>query len=343
MKSSISLVIVIFGLIVHATILCANAQTMEDPPIGILLAAGDISTCGNEKWQHYANETATIIRKVVKESQSAQPTIPVRVLALGDLAYGKGTKSQFDCFAARWSGFDDILLPVPGNHEYLTPDAKPYFEYFKDNRFVQQNGKEKGYFAVNFPREDGPWQLIGLNAHIKQNGAMADQLKWLGTTLGAPGGNPSPCILAFWHAPTFSSGRHGHDYKTQAHAPLTKERPMQEALRSLFEHGASVVLAGHDHDYEQFGRHDADGNAAEDGVRSFVVGTGGSLLTQDDYVNIAPNSEGLYGRNKGMQGVLKIVLFERRYEWDFLSIDGATTLPLKTKKDDCIARKNPTE
>jgi len=344
MKTNFSSYFAIFGLIFYTTTSPAYAQ-MTDSPIGILLAAGDISRCGTKKRHSYADKTAAIIRKIVKQYNSVQPAVPVRVLALGDLAYDKGTTQELACFARRWSGFDDILRPVPGNHEYLSPGAKPYFEHFKDNPFVhQQKSNGKGYFVENFPRKDGPWRLIGLNSHIQGPAAMSEQLKWLDMELGER--DSSPCVLAFWHTPTFTSGRHGHvPYRpTRADLPLTKKRPMQKALRILYRHGASVVLAGHDHNYEQFSRHDAEGNAAKDGIRSFVVGTGGSLLKQDFYTKTAPNSEGLYGNDKlgkGKQGLLKITLFESRYEWDFLSIDDATKLHLKMKKDDCNERKAP--
>jgi 3',5'-cyclic AMP phosphodiesterase CpdA len=334
----------------------ALAQPSTDKPIGILLAAGDISTCGKcdqEPWHCYANKTAEIIRKVIEDSKNEQPPMPVHILALGDLAYGEGTAEQFRCFQERWRDLDDVLLPVPGNHEYKTENAAPYFAHFKNNLFVNQNGEQKGYFALNFPRADGPWRLIGLNAHIRGEEAMHVQMEWLKEKLDiAKEGNKQDCVLAFWHAPTFSSGRHGHDYKTEPKTPLTKARPMQAALRILYDNGASVVLAGHDHNYEQFSPHDPEGKPAQDGIRSFVVGTGGSLLTEDIYNNMAPNSEGLYGRTKGMQGVLKIELFEKRYSWEFLQIDkkklpreqiDKKKLPLKTTAGDCTKRRKPAE
>jgi acid phosphatase type 7 len=332
-----------------------------EKPIGILLAAGDISSCGAKEWHSYANRTAELIRRVIKEAGDATPAIPVRVLALGDLAYGEGTPEQFECFKTRWTGFDDVLLPIPGNHEYLSPDAAPYFAYFENNPFVnpkEPNGEKdkkkkgkkakaanKGYFAVNFPRADGPWRLIGLNAHIQGKGAMKTQLEWLEKRLDiGDEANRQNCVLAFWHPPTFSSGRHGHDYKTEPNAPLTKKRPMQIPFNMLYRHGASVVLAGHEHSYEQFSPQDAEGKSVDDGIRLFVVGTGGSLLTQDEYIHMAPNSEGLYGRTKlknGSQGVLQINLFENKYTWEFLSIDENTKLALKATADDCRMRKQP--
>ena len=328
---------------------------MTESPLGILIAAGDISTCSKNRnlsckknngdwsndWHCYANRTAAIIHKIVKEAEAVRPKIPVRVLPLGDLAYIKGTAREFACFAKRWSGFNDILRPVPGNHEYLTRGAEPYYLHFASNQFVQQNGRQKGYFAESL----GPWRLIGLNSNLRGT-SMDRQLHWLETELRtAPDGAASPCVLAFWHAPVFSSGRHGHvPYRpTKPNLPLRADTKMQKALQLLHMHGASVVLAGHDHDYEQFKPHDANGKAVKGGIRSFVVGTGGSLLTEDFYTDKWPISEGLYGKaelGNGKQGVLKIDLYERHFEWDFLSIDG-TSLPLKTNKGNCNTRKTP--
>ena len=44
---------------------------------------------------------------------------------------------------------------------------------------------------------------------------------------------------------------------------------------TAFANGVDIVLNGHDHDYERFEPQDGDGNAVADGVREFVVGTGG--------------------------------------------------------------------
>jgi Calcineurin-like phosphoesterase len=244
------------AMILIGSVYAASAQTEsnKEQTIGILLAAGDISTCPKRQlepdkdWHRYANRTAEIIRAEIKKAKDKNPPISVHVLALGDLAYSKGTADQFKCFAKRWSGFDDVLLPVPGNHEYLSKEAKPYFDHFKNNRYVNQNGQNKGYFSLNFPRKDGPWRLIGLNDNfeiLKHHGKdMKEELKWLESKLDISNqANAQNCVLAFWHRPTSSSGRHGHDYKTARNSPLTNARPMKTAFAMLRRHGASIVLA----------------------------------------------------------------------------------------------------
>ncbi|MCA0050647.1 metallophosphoesterase [Mesorhizobium sp. B283B1A] len=311
-------------------------RSQEPEKIGMLLAAGDISWCPGEGWTR-AKATGDIIRDVIKQAK-----VPVRVLALGDLAYRHGEKSQLECFTKNWAGFDDVLLPIPGNHEYDTKDAAPFFSHFKDNQFVHQNDDpepneghkgenprwdKKGYFSLDFPRQDGPWLIVGLNDNFQEPAYkqdMAAQMKWMDKRLDSSALGGKTCILAFWHAPLFSSGQHGHEGYShpKAEAPLSHERPMQAIFRALYEHGASVVLSGHDHDYEQFAPHDADGKPAADGIRSFVVGTGGSRLTKDFYKKpFAATSEGgPFGNVKGNQGVLKIDLYEDYYTWEFLQI-----------------------
>jgi 3',5'-cyclic AMP phosphodiesterase CpdA len=371
-------VVAIAAIVVGPTYLLLAQPASKPKPIGILLAAGDVSWCDDndpKQWKTYANRTGDIIRQVIKDAKAETPPIPVRVLALGDLGYPDGTREQMDCFRRRWSGFDAELLPVPGNHEHRAknPDGKPYFDHFsKYGPFINKDGKQvplvkaegdkAGFYAINFPGESGPWRLIALNTYVggtkkgkaedkKRRIAMKAQLEWLERKLDlANADNNQACVLAFWHPPTFTSGRHGHvDYNDpQPGAALSNERSMQAALKVLYRHGASVVLAGHEHNYEQFKRHDADGKPAADGVRAFVVGTGGTHLTEDFYDIKEESSDGIYGKDNGTQGVLKIELFDNRYEWEFLPIEKfegkdkpptKKVLKLNTVKDDCNTRK----
>ena len=54
------------------------------------------------------------------------------VLALGDLAYMQGTFEQYrDCYTPTWGRHRARTRPVPGNHDYLTPGAGPYFEVLR--------------------------------------------------------------------------------------------------------------------------------------------------------------------------------------------------------------------
>jgi hypothetical protein len=95
---------------------------------------------------------------------------------------------------------------------------------------------------------------------------------------------------------------------------------MQAIWDALYDLGAEVVLAGHDHDYERFAPQDGDGNPDPvNGIREFVVGTGGASLR--DFGDIQPNSE---VRNSDTLGVLKLTLRSTSYDWEFVPEAGQT-------------------
>jgi hypothetical protein len=148
-------------------------RAADEKPIGILVAAGDIAYCDPEDAADEA--TAVLVQDVIRQADADQ--VPVRVLALGDLAYPSdkkkknGEEKEFKCFDASWGQFKDKILPVQGNH-----DGSYFFKYFSYNDVAFPDGKGDGYYALNFPDPTkGPWRLIGLNAYS----AVSKQLAWL--------------------------------------------------------------------------------------------------------------------------------------------------------------------
>ena len=102
--------------------------------------------------------------------------------------------------------------------------------------------------------------------------------------------------------------------------------------RILYDHGADLVLAGHEHNYQRYGplNRDADGLDPVAGMRQFVVGTGGRSLSDADpaRAGAAPGLE-VWGDKAGdgdghdaSYGVLKLTLQPGSYEWEFLPIAG---------------------
>ena len=93
-------------------------------------------------------------------------------------------------------------------------------------------------------------------------GPDTDQGRWLAAELDA---NPTDCTLAIWHHPRFSTGYHG---------PTLAVEPFWDPLYAA---GASLVVNGHDHDYERFAPLDPARNSDPDrGIRQIVAGTGGA-------------------------------------------------------------------
>jgi len=222
-------------------------------------------------------------------------------LVLGDEQYESGGLADFTAaYDSTWGRFKRTTYPVPGNHEYETSPAAGYFAYFGARAGVQS----KGYYSFDV----GGWHLVALNSNCGAIGGCSfssSQGRWLRADLAA---HPSACTLAYWHHPRFSSGPHRNDAR------------LADFWRILYDGGADVVLAGHDHDYERFAPQTpgAVGDPKR-GIREFVVGTGGR--SHYPFVTTRPNSQ---VRNSNTFGVLALTLRPNSYDWRFVPEPGKT-------------------
>ena len=58
----------------------------------------------------------------------------VDVFTTGDNAYPSGRAQDYrDCYEPAWGRHKDRTRPSPGNHDYESPGAAPYFQYFGTN------------------------------------------------------------------------------------------------------------------------------------------------------------------------------------------------------------------
>lgn len=264
----------IFLLVIFVFLLLYT--TYRNPTGGdsaVLVGAGDISSCDNN------NDEATA--KLLDR-------ISGTVFVLGDNVYIDGTYREFlDCYGPTWGRHKDRTRPVPGNHEYFTPNAAGYFEYF-DNI--------PSYYAYDL----GAWRIYALNSEIDVSSTSA-QVEWLMHDLAA---NPRHCVLAYWHKPRWSSRYEDGD-----------DAIYETLWRTFHEAGAELIVNGHIHNYERFTEMNAEGQAASPGLREIVVGTGG--VNHDGYVTRLPTSE---VRNASTYGVLKLTLSLGRYSWQFIPI-----------------------
>ncbi len=254
-------------------------------PTVTALAVGDIASCTTDNDER----TAALV--------AARPD---PVLLLGDLVYEKGTTAEFArCYDPAWGAFTERAYPTPGNHEYYTKDAAPYYAYFGE----RAGTPGQGWYSTDL----GAWHVISLNSNCEAiGGCTADspQGRWLAADLAA---NRARCTLAFWHHPRFSSGIHGS---------TTDMEPLWQILSDA---KADVVLSGHDHDYERFAPKDRDGRDADDGIRQFVVGTGGKSL----YPLVLRRAGSEVG-NASTYGVLELTLAPSSYSWKFIPVEGQT-------------------
>jgi hypothetical protein len=247
----------------------------------VLVGAGDIANSGS-------GDMATC--KLIDAMPNAQ------VFTAGDNAYSSGSASNFSSYyAPTWGRFKNRTRPAPGNHDYNTSGAKPYYGFFGANA----GPSGRGYYSYNY----GDWHIVSLNSNISMAAGSAQE-KWLRADLAA---NRTACALAYWHHPRFSSGSHGSSTKSSA------------IWKALYDAGAEIVVVGHDHDYERFAPMTASGALDKArGIREFVAGMGG---TGHRSMGKIANSE---ARNASTFGVLKLTLAPSSYQWEFVPVAGKT-------------------
>ena len=211
---------------------------------------------------------------------------PGTVAILGDAVYERGTAAEFrDCYT--WRGFRSRTRAALGNHEYGTGTAAAAVAYF--------GLPPRGYYSYDL----GGWHIVVLNTNCRPAGGCgpgSPQSMWLRRNLAQ---HSTRCTLAYGHHPRWSSGLHGSD------------STLVSLWRELSVGGVDVYLAGHDHHYERF--------APIDGIRSFVVGTGGR--SHYPVFRRLPQSVAM---NDDTFGVLRLRLRTGAYDWRFLPVAGSS-------------------
>jgi acid phosphatase type 7 len=250
-----------------------------------LVGAGDIAGCDFKA----DSKTARLVGK-----------IRGTVFTLGDNVYPDGTSAQFrDCYDPTWGKYKKRTKPTAGDQDYLTPGAKPYFDYFGK----AAGEPDKGYYSY----DRGAWHIVALNSNCKEVGGCdwkSAQGRWLRTDLI---NHQARCTLAYFQHPLYASGS-GYD--------SPKVKPIWHIL---YDHDADVVLSGHAHRYERFAPITPEGaRSSAKGIRQFIVGTGGA---PGGNLN-GPKDPNVQAKKIGAPGVLKLHLGSDFYHWKFVPVAG---------------------
>ena len=216
-----------------ATVIVGGAAPAALAATVKVAAAGDIAK--EDAPGTAQTQTANLITNVIK---------PAKVFPLGDEQYLHGEFPQFlASYDPTWGAFNAISAPVPGNHEYETPNAAGYFQYF--NSVLSAFGPTatdpaKGYYSFNL----GDWHIVAINSNCFAIDCPAE-LSWLQQDLAA---DTHLCELAFYH------------------------HPVKKFAKPLAAQGVEVSLVGHRHVYERW--NDVFGLD----LRQLIIGTGGKSL-----------------------------------------------------------------
>lgn len=290
MRRSITIIVgaVIVVVLLGFTLFLVRSPGEGDP-------AGDPVMVG-------AGDIADFDSPATKDTAKLLDDIDGTVFTVGDNVQGRGSAEEFaDYYDPTWGQHKDRTRPAPGNHEYRTPGAAPYYEYFGD----AAGDPDKGYYSYDL----GEWHVVVLNSNCEKIGgcsANSPQALWLKEDLAA--NDDKRCTLAYYHHSAFTSGS---KYGSQ-----TKMKPAYEVL---YAGGVDLVLSGHEGNYERFAPQDPEGNKDPEGIRQFVVGTGGHFL--NGFGEILPNSE---VRNSSTHGVIKLALHPDSYDWEFVPVKGGS-------------------
>ena len=180
---------------------------------------------------------------------------PNLFLYLGDV-YEDGTPAEYYNWygtgSSSYSKFNTITDPTIGNHEYVGSSAAGYFDYWNN---------VPNYYSFNA----GGWHFVSINSNSSHIGVdhTSAQYAWLAQDLTA---NASLCTIVYYHHPLYNIGPEG---------PTTA---MSDIWALMAQDGVSIVLNGHDHDYQRWVALDGSGNPSPTGVTEIVAGMGGHGL-----------------------------------------------------------------
>ncbi|HEY1951354.1 MAG TPA: metallophosphoesterase, partial [Gemmatimonadaceae bacterium] len=291
---------------------CSRDEKPTPPPGGppkkevplagaaVMVGAGDIAVCGTD-----GDEATGHMLDSILVSDSAAG-IRTEVFTLGDNAYPSGPNGVEDdfsrCFAPTWGSprVMRVIHPAPGNHDYDSGSGDPYFQFFGD----RAGPPGKGYYSYDF----NGWHVVSLNSELYFDAGNAAQAKaeeeWLRQDLAS---HSARCTLAYFHRPLFNSGHYGNIPE------------MRTVWNILYEHGADLVLSGHEHHYERFIPQRPDGVAdSARGIEEIIAGTGGGALTSADQPRHRNSAIEVHGRF----GLLKLELTPEEYRYAFIGVDG---------------------
>jgi Putative Ig domain/Calcineurin-like phosphoesterase len=242
--------------------------------------------------------------------------LPDAFLDLGDNQYNTGSLSDYQqVFKPTFGRADPVTYPVLGNAEYNQGNSPPtgFFSYFDATgvvgRIQAHSGDasqfDQGYYSFNL----GTWHIIALNSNCFTGGVVggcaagSTEELWLKHDLATA---QQKCILAYWHHPLYSA--------------IANSGYVKPFWTDLYQAHATLVLNGHgDHHFEVFAPQDDSGQAVPNGVREFIVSTGG-MSHGTVPSNNPPNSQ---ASNYDTFGILRLTLRTNAYDWQFVpAADG---------------------
>jgi hypothetical protein len=265
---------------------------------------------------------------VVAAQISALNPQPVYVLIAGDCTNdgdNTGFSGEFANFDSMYGGIKPILRPAPGNHDWGNVVGSGNLTAY-DTYWGSQ--AHSGATPPHFYSFDTPtgWHVITFDSSEQWVGSLnnpSSTYTAIAADLAANKGKP---IIAYWHHPRWSDGTNTTDPGGTGDTTV-----VQDIWNLLRDYACDLVFTGHCHSYQRFPKFGKTASADAQGIREFVVGTGGSGLFA---LTGAPGSPARSDVNSWQSaaydqlnsqwfGFLKLWLTPSTYSWQFVSQNAA--------------------
>ncbi len=277
----------------------SEATTTEPPVTTEPIPTTEDESAVFEPFDVVAFGDAADCRDPAQEVASLAAGIPGEVLIVGDLAYPTGSQADFvNCFLPLYGAMLDRIHAVPGDNDYKTDDALPYF-----NTIGVEGAGNPGEGWWSFTR--GAWQIIGINSKCSAVGFCGSNSPQYAYVKAAVEAEPAKCRFVMWHMPRFTSSESYDGLKN-----------MSDLYQLLYDNGADILIAGNSHHYERFEQLGPDGAPDSNGIANFTLGTGGAPHT-----NFGDPLPGSAVRNNNTRGVTRFTLDDDSYTWEFIAAD----------------------
>ena len=265
---------------------------------------------------------------------------PNMFLYLGDV-YAKGSIAEFDNHydGGGYGQFAAITNPAIGNHEYSAdPTADGYFRYWKS---------PPDHYSV----DAAGWHIISLNSTAQYNKTLQlgqdskanpdpdSQYNWLKADLEA---HPDSCTVVTYHHPVFNTGSQS---KVGFDPDSENGNYFQDIWELLADAQVSLVLNGHDHNYQRFVPIGRDGLASATGVTEIVVGGGGHAVSTPAILNMGTDGS-MLAASGTFYGALRLTPHADRMDFSVGNADSGDvydtgSVPCQALGPDTVAPAAP--
>ena len=321
-----------------------RAAAASDP---IMVIAGDISCSPNDP--DFSGSDASVCQEHAT-ANLAESIAPEYVMPGGDTQYTNDepeTEGEQPPMSDFTGGFDATwgqlvssdpnlvhMWPTPGDHEYgdgnesdrgtSLSNASNYFTNFGPSGLnvlpAGVTAPSNDFYANTISVDGETWNIISLDSECAALPATVGGSPSGGVS-GCAAGSPEEtflnndlathqgdCTLIHWHEPEWSEGDNGTD-----------DTDYQAFWNDAYQYHVTMIVNGHDHDYERWKPLNTSGNPDPNGVNEIIAGTGG-----DSHSTKLFSSSSVVTDDFSDFGVLELTLHAGSASFAFKATNGST-------------------